>query len=71
MRGTTPAYLIGKLVYDCALGRNGIVIDGPNTEIGDGSYYAAGEILKWDWRVLYENGELMGADTSDLQEVIS
>ena len=45
MRGTTPAYLIGKLVYDCALGRNGIVIDGPNTEIGDGSYYAAGESL--------------------------
>ena len=62
--------MIGKLIFDYALGRSGIVVDGPNVEVGNGtSSLAAGEILKWEWLVLYDDGETMGADTNDIKEI--
>ena len=62
----TPAYMIGKLVYDYALGKSGIVVSGAWTEERSGTYD-----LHWEWEVLYDDGEMMGADTNDLQEVTS
>ena len=56
---------VGELVHDYALGRNGIVVDGAFTEDG----VADGQTLEWEWLVLYEDGEFMGADTNDLQVV--
>ena len=53
---------IGELVWDYALGKTGIVIDGAWTEKRDGGFP-----LPWEWLVLYEDGELIGADTSDLK----
>ena len=62
--------MIGKLIFDYALGRSGIVVAGPNVEVGNGtSSLAAGEILKWEWLVLYDDGETMGADTNDIKEI--
>ena len=53
---------VGDLVYYWALGRNGIIIDGSwiSTEP---------PILSWDWCVLFDDGELGGADTDDLKVV--
>jgi len=56
---------IGKLVYDYALGMTGIVVSGAWIE--DGTDTGTG-IINWEWNVLYEDGELQGADTGDLQE---
>ena len=62
--------MIGKLIFDYALGRSVIVVDGPNVEVGNGtSSLAAGEILEWEWLVLYDDGATMGADTNDLKEI--
>jgi hypothetical protein len=61
----TPAYLIGKVVHDYALGKSGIVISGAWTEKRENTYD-----LHWEWNVLYDDGELMGADTNDLQEIV-
>ena len=55
---------IGDLVQDWALGRSGILIGGPFTE-PDGSDQMRS--ITWEWEVLYDNGELMGADTNDLK----
>ena len=55
---------IGKLVYDYALGMTGIVVGGPWIE--DGTDAGTG-VIDWEWSVLYEDGELQGADTGDLQ----
>ena len=58
--------MIGKLVHDFALGRNGIVVGGTFTDndpdLTDGPY-------DWEWLVLYDGGELLGADTMDLKEI--
>jgi len=59
---------IGNLVHDCALGKNGIVVDGPFTEPND-VMYRSQQPIKWEWCVLYEDGETMGADTGDLEEI--
>ena len=48
---------LGDLVKDWALGMCGIIVGGAHN---DGA-------LPWEWLVLYENGELLGADTNDLQ----
>ena len=62
--------MIGKLIFDYALGRSGIVVDGPNVEVGDGtSSLAASEIIVWEWLVLYDNGETAGADTNEIKEI--
>ena len=63
--------MIGKLIFDYALGRSGIVVDGPNVEVGNlpANSLAAGEILKWEWLVLYDDGHTSGADTNDLKEI--
>ena len=60
---------LGKLVHDFALGRNGIVVGGPWVEnSGPVTAKVLGNI-KWEWRVLYDDGELMGADTNDLKVI--
>jgi hypothetical protein len=56
---------IGKLVWDYALGKTGIVIDGPWVEF-DPSIRK--QPIHWEWLVLYDDGEFMGADTSDLKD---
>tara|TARA_Y100000034_G_scaffold130577_1_gene189363 strand:+ start:809 stop:1000 length:192 start_codon:yes stop_codon:yes gene_type:complete len=56
--------MIGELVYDCALGRNGIVISGAFTEMCDNRNTTLP--INWEWLVLYDDGEMMGAETSDL-----
>ena len=62
--------MIGKLIFDYALGRSGIVVDGPNVEVGTGvNFLTAGEIRKWEWLVLYDDGHTSGADTNDLREI--
>lgn len=48
---------LGDLVKDWALGMYGIIVAGAWND-GD---------LPWQWQVLYANGELLGADTNDLQ----
>lgn len=60
--------MIGKIVYDYALGMNGIVVGGQFTELRD---RAPSLPLHWEWCVLYEDGEIQGADTGDLQEIKS
>ena len=58
---------IGFLVHDYALGRNGVVVSGAWTELRE---LAPFELpINWEWLVLYDDGELQGADTNDLQVV--
>ncbi len=57
---------VGELIHDYALGMNGIVVGGAWTE--DGTDDGTG-IIDWEWNVLYEDGELQGADTGDLQVI--
>jgi len=55
---------IGKLVWDYALGKHGIVVQRGWTEKREAAFD-----IDWEWLVLYDDGELMGADTSDIKEV--
>jgi hypothetical protein len=62
--------MIGKLVHDYALGKNGIVVNGAWTE--KTQQFKANPVdrdIDWEWLVLYEDGEITGADTNDLQEI--
>ena len=54
---------LGKLVHDYALGKNGIVVDGPWIEND------IARSISWEWLVLFDDGELMGADTNDLKVI--
>ena len=58
---------IGKLVYDYALGKNGVVVDDAFTEEVLGKHNTRS--LDWEWLVLYDDGEIMGADTKDLKGI--
>ena len=58
---------IGSYVTDYAVGRNGIIIDGPWIENESETHEATGFGCAWEWLILYDGGELSGADTSDLQ----
>ncbi len=62
-----PGYMIGKLVHDYALGMNGIVVGDAFVE--PAKERGASHDLKWEWLVLYDDGELQGADTNDLQAI--
>jgi hypothetical protein len=57
----------GDLVKDYALGMNGIVIDGAFIEPAEKR--GASHDIKWEWLVLYSDGDLMGADTNDLKVI--
>ena len=57
---------IGFLVHDYALGRNGVVVSGAWTEDQERAPF---ETIHWEWLVLYDDGELQGADTNDLQVI--
>ena len=62
----------GNLVHDFALGQYGIVVSGPWIEPRGSDSEAAHDSHKditWEWLVLYDDGDLMGADTNDLQVV--
>jgi hypothetical protein len=56
---------VGDLVKDYALGMNGIVVDGAFIEPAEER--GASHDLKWEWLVLYDDGDLMGADSNDLR----
>ena len=58
---------IGFLVHDYALGRNGIVVGGPWVENGKATDVHTA--IPWEWLVLYDGGELIGASTNDLQVI--
>ena len=60
---------LGNLVHDYALGRDGIIVGSDYIEIGDGSNFASGDPINWEWLVLYDGGELIGADTNDLKVI--
>ena len=62
-----PGYMIGKLVHDYALGMNGIVVSGAWIEQRDRRTDTPE--IQWEWLVLYDDGELQGADTNDLQAI--
>jgi hypothetical protein len=57
---------IGFLVHDYALGRNGVVVSGAWTEERRDHRRVD---IDWEWLVLYDDGELQGADTNDLQVI--
>ena len=57
------------MIHDYALGKNGIVVDTAWTEIYSAGEYNAFRATDWEWLVLYDDGELMGADTNDLQVI--
>jgi len=59
--------MIGQIVHDYALGKNGVVVGGPFTEDDTGPF--DNQPLDWEWCVLYDDGELMGADTNDLKVI--
>ena len=50
---------VGDLVHDFALDRDGIVISG--------SWFEPDGEIDWEWAVLYDGGEIVGADTLDLR----
>jgi hypothetical protein len=58
---------LGDLVHDCALGMNGIIVDGAFIESAEKR--GASHDLRWEWLVLYNDGDLSGADTSDLKVI--
>lgn len=60
---------LGDMIHDYALGKNGIVVDTAWTEIYSADVPPADRATDWEWLVLYDDGELMGADTNDLQVI--
>ncbi|HIE84537.1 MAG TPA: hypothetical protein EYQ00_12140 [Dehalococcoidia bacterium] len=63
---------VGELIHDYALGMNGIVVDGPWLEPRGSDSEAAHDShtdIIWEWLVLYDDGELQGADSVDLREI--
>ena len=58
--------MIGEIVHDYALGKNGVVVGGAWVEPGSPTNSMP---CPWEWLILYEDGELMGADTNDLKVV--
>jgi hypothetical protein len=60
---------LGDMIHDYALGKNGIVVDTAWTEIYSTNGLDADRATDWEWLVLYDDGELMGADTNDLQVI--
>jgi len=58
---------VGDLVKDYALGMNGIVVGGAFIEPAEER--GASHDLKWEWLVLYADGDLLGADTNDLKVI--
>ena len=64
--------MIGKLVHDYALGKNGIVVSAAWTERAGSDSEAAYDShrdIRGEWCVLYDDGEIQGADTNDLQAI--
>ena len=55
---------LGDLVTDHALGMCGIIIGQGWTEERENTFS-----VDWEWLVLYQDGELLGADTNDLQVI--
>ena len=66
MNRSQLSWYIGKPVWDCAYGMNGIVLD--HTVVWkdtDGQDHA------WDFDVLYEDGTVGYADVDDLEVITS
>ena len=60
---------IGHVIYDYALGRNGIIVSGAFTEKRANPHPRHDMGINWEWCVLYDDGEMMGADTNDLKVI--
>ena len=59
---------IGDLVKDYALGMNGLVVGGPWVEFKEQNPGASTD-HSWEWLVLYDDGDMIGADTNDLKVI--
>jgi len=60
---------VGKLVYDFALGMHGIIIGDSFSEEVESYTHPGQRCIDWEWLVLYDDSELMGANTRDLQVI--
>tara|TARA_Y100000310_G_scaffold77059_2_gene73572 strand:- start:74 stop:337 length:264 start_codon:yes stop_codon:yes gene_type:complete len=66
LRYSGTEFMIGEIVHDYALGMNGVVVSGAWTEERQDHRRVD---IGWEWLVLYEDGELQGANTNDLKEI--
>jgi hypothetical protein len=63
---------VGDYVFDWALGRSGIIVDGPWIEPAFTDSEAAHDSHKdipWEWAILFDGGDLAGGDTRDLKVI--
>jgi len=63
---------VGDYIHDWALGRNGIIVDGPWVEAAGSDSEAAHDShhdIAWEWVVLFDDGDVGGADTIDLKVI--
>jgi hypothetical protein len=58
---------IGDLVHDYALGKYGIIVG--DSFIEEEDQRGASHPMNWEWLVFYDDGDLIGADTSDLKVI--
>lgn len=59
---------VGDYIHDWAIGRNGIIVDGPWVEASGGYDYNHPDV-EWEWVVLFDDGDVGGADTIDLKVI--
>jgi len=59
--------IVGDLVHDYALNKHGIIIGDSfaEEEVQHGGTW----VCNWEWLVLYDDGDLIGADTNDLKVI--
>jgi hypothetical protein len=57
---------VGDLIYDSALGLKGIIVEKNIFDHGSHTVHTD----RWDFLILYEDGDTWGADTAEL-EVLS
>ena len=63
---------IGDYIHDWALGRNGVIVGGPWVEPAGSDSEAAHDShrdIAWEWAILQDGGEILGADTKDLKVI--
>jgi len=61
---------VGDIIFDFALGKTGIVVGEDWLQPAEEYNYGHSDTdVSWQWMIMYECGELMGADTLDLRVV--
>jgi len=58
---------VGDLVKDHAIGMTGVIINTSVVLLDDHPHAPAGDMVEWEFAVLYESGTIHGADTKDLE----